>query len=66
MLELRLIQPKQTLYRFRHAVSLNVFERTQNLKLLQQLLGHSNLNTSMIYLRSIGAVQVEATMMPEL
>ncbi|WP_210489870.1 tyrosine-type recombinase/integrase [Rufibacter aurantiacus] len=66
MSELRLIQPQQTLYSFRHAASVNVFTRTQNLKLLQQLLGHSNLNTSMTYLRSIGAIQVESSMMPEL
>jgi integrase len=66
MLTLGLIQPQQTLYSFRHAASVNVFTRTQNLKLLQQLLGHSNLNTSMTYLRSIGAIQVESSMMPEL
>lgn len=66
MLDLGLLQPKQTLYSFRHAASVNVFTRTQNLKLLQQLLGHSNLNTSLIYLRSIGAIQVESSMMPEL
>lgn len=66
MSELRLIQPKQTLYIFRHAASVNVFTRTQNLKLLQQLLGHSNLNTSMTSLRCIGAIQVESSMMPEL
>jgi integrase len=66
MLKSGLIQPQQTLYSFRHAASVNVFTRTQNLKLLQQLLGHSNLNTSMTYLRSIGAVQVESSMMPEL
>jgi integrase len=66
MLDLKLIQPQQTLYSFRHAASVNVFTRTQNLKLLQQLLGHSNLSTSMTYLRSIGAIQVESSMMPEL
>lgn len=66
MLQAGLIQPQQTLYSFRHAASVNVFTRTQNLKLLQQLLGHSNLNTSMTYLRSIGAIQVESSIMPEL
>ncbi|WP_460926015.1 tyrosine-type recombinase/integrase [Pontibacter brevis] len=66
MLELALIQQNQTLYSFRHAASVNVFERTQNLKLLQQLLGHSSLNTSLTYLRSIGTVQVESNVMPEL
>lgn len=66
MLQQQLIQPMQTLYSFRHAASVNVFERTQNLRLLQQLLGHSSLNTSLTYLRSVGAIQVEKGMMPEL
>ena len=66
MLELGLINPTQTLYSFRHAASVNVFERTQNLKLLQQLLGHSNLNTSLTYLRSIGLIQIDSSVMPEL
>lgn len=66
MLQQQLIQPQQTLYSFRHAASVNVFERTQNLQLLQRLLGHSNLNTSLTYLRSVGAVQIEQGMMPEL
>ncbi|MER2997398.1 tyrosine-type recombinase/integrase [Pontibacter populi] len=66
MLELKMIEANQTLYSFRHAASVNVFKRTQNLKLLQQLLGHSSLNTSLIYLRSVGAVDVEVSQMPSL
>jgi integrase len=66
MLQQQLIQPHQTLYSFRHAASVNVFERTQNLRLLQHLLGHSNINTSMTYLRSLGAIQVDNDVMPEL
>ncbi|RNI26917.1 tyrosine-type recombinase/integrase [Rufibacter latericius] len=65
-LQLGLIQHNQTLYSFRHAASINVFNKTQNLKLLQQLFDHSSLNTSLIYLRSIGVVQVSDSEMPEL
>jgi site-specific recombinase XerD len=59
MLKLGLIQPQQTRYSFRHAASVNIFERTQNLKLLQHLLGHSNMSTSMTYLRNVGVIEVE-------
>jgi integrase len=66
MLQRGLISSNQTLYSFRHAASVNVFDRTQSLKLLQQLLGHSSLNTSLIYLRSIGMIQLDNSVMPEL
>ncbi|QMU27699.1 tyrosine-type recombinase/integrase [Adhaeribacter radiodurans] len=66
MLQLELIGPNQTLYSFRHAASVNVFERSQNLKLLQQLLDHSSMTTTLTYLRSIGVIQLENSVMPEL
>ncbi|MFD2246661.1 tyrosine-type recombinase/integrase [Pontibacter ruber] len=66
MLQEDIIGSNQTLYSFRHAAAVNVFNKTQNLKLLQQLLGHSSLNTSLIYLRSIGVIQLDSSMMPEL
>ncbi|NDK54787.1 tyrosine-type recombinase/integrase [Pontibacter fetidus] len=66
MLLKRLINVNQTLYSFRHAASVNVFGRTQNLKLLQQLLGHTSLTTSLTYLRSLGMIQIDHSVMPEL
>lgn len=63
---LGLITPKQTLYSFRHAASISVFNATQKIKLLQQLLGHQSVVTTEIYLRSIGVIDVDVSMLPKL
>lgn len=54
MTALGIIKPNQTLYSFRHSAAINVFERTQDLNMIQSLFQHSSLNVSMTYLRSIG------------
>ena len=66
LFEKKLIRDHQTLYSFRHAAAVNVFNKTQDLKLLQELLGHANINTTLIYLRSLGVIKVQMGMMPEL
>jgi integrase len=66
MLEKGVIRPNQTLYSFRHSASINVFNRTQSLKLVQELLGHSQMSTSLTYLRSIRAIDLKQEEMPEL
>lgn len=66
MLTAGLIKSNQTLYSFRHSASIDIFTRTQNLKLLQELLGHSKMTTSLTYLRSIRMVNITNTEMPRL
>lgn len=61
------ITPEQTLYSFRHSAAVDVFTRTQNLKVLQTLMGHSNLNVSMVYLRSLDTVDItDENLLPKL
>ncbi|ALI98934.1 site-specific integrase [Rufibacter tibetensis] len=66
LIESGMLKQNQTLYSFRHSASINVFDKTQDLKLLQQLFDHSSLNTTLIYLRSIGVVQISSSSMPDL
>ena len=55
-----------TLYSFRHTGAINVYEKTESLSKLQQVMGHSNLNTSLTYLRGLGVKQLTIEDMPEL
>lgn len=66
LLRLKLIKPKQTVYSFRHSAAINVFEASQKIKLLQQLLGHQSVVTTELYLRSIGQIAIDVDMMPRL
>lgn len=43
MLKLGLIEKDQTLYSFRHTAVVNVYKKTKDLHILQQLLQHSNM-----------------------
>lgn len=45
------IQKQITPHSFRHSVGLRAVERNMNVRLLQELLGHQNLNSSAIYMR---------------
>ena len=55
-----------TLYSFRHTGAIKVFEKTGSLLKLQQVMGHSELTTSLIYLRGLEVKQLEAEDLPEL
>ncbi len=66
MLTAKIINKRQTLYSFRHSASISVFKATQQIKLLQQLLGHQSVLTTEIYLRSIGLIDVDVSMLPKL
>ena len=55
-----------TLYSFRHTGAINVFEKTGSLLKLQQVMGHSELTTSLIYLRGLEIKQLEVDDLPEL
>jgi site-specific recombinase XerD len=53
MKQLDLIKNNQTLYSFRHTGAIEIFKHNRDIKLLQGLMGHSNLNTTIIYLRGL-------------
>ena len=55
-----------TLYSFRHTGAIKVFEKTGSLLKLQQVMGHSELTTSLIYLRGLEIKQLEVDDLPEL
>ncbi len=61
------VNENQTLYSFRHSAARHLFNRHQNLNLLQQLFGHSNISVTMIYLRGLGLGSTQdETLMPSL
>jgi integrase len=49
-----LLEDKQTIYSFRHSAAINIFKRTKDIHILQQLLGHSNMIVTLKYLRGLG------------
>jgi integrase len=64
--ESKLIDKDNTLYSFRHTGAINVYEKTGSLSKLQQVMGHSNLNVSLTYLRGLGIKQLDVDDMPDL
>lgn len=61
-----LLTKDNTLYSFRHTGAINVFEKTGSLIKLQQVMGHSNINVSLTYLRGLEIKQLVVEDMPEL
>lgn len=68
MLKLGIICRHQTIYSFRHTAVVNVYRKTKDLHLLQQLLQHSNMVVTLNYLRGLGEINDERLreFMPEL
>lgn len=52
----RIIQEDHTLYSVRHTAAVLLFKRTQDLPKLSQLMGHSDVNVTLVYLRSLGVL----------
>lgn len=61
-----LIAPGQTLYSFRHTRAIAVYEKTKNIKILQTVLGHSNMAVSLTYLRGLELNEMDVDMLPGL
>ncbi|GAA4100415.1 site-specific integrase [Mucilaginibacter panaciglaebae] len=63
-----IIEPKQTIYSFRHTAAINVYKKTKDLHVLQQLLQHSNMIVTLNYLRGLGELNDERLreVLPEL
>lgn len=49
-----ILQPLQSIYSFRHTSSVDIYSRTKDLHILQQLLGHSTMVVTLKYLRGLG------------
>ncbi len=61
-----LLDKHHTLYSFRHSGSVKVYEKTGSLTVLQQVMGHADLKTSLTYLRGLEIQQLKVIDMPEL
>ena len=59
MLELGLLEKEHTIYSFRHTAAVNVYRKTKDLHVLQQLLQHSNMIVTLNYLRGLGELDEE-------
>lgn len=68
MLKEGIIKANQTIYSFRHTAVINVYQKTKDLHILQQLLQHSNMIVTLNYLRGLGEINDERLkdVMPEL
>ena len=49
----KLIDSNNTIYSFRHSGAIDIFKRTGRITKLQKALGHSSINVSLTYLRSL-------------
>jgi len=61
-----MIAPGQTLYSFRHTGAIAVYEKTKNIKILQTVMGHSDMATSLTYLRGLEVTELDVNVLPEL
>lgn len=59
MLASGLLQPKQTLYSFRHTAAVEVYRKTKDVYTVQKLLGHSSMTVTLKYLRGLGEVNIQ-------
>ncbi|CAI8176740.1 MAG: Tyrosine recombinase XerD-like protein [Flavobacteriaceae bacterium] len=55
-----------TLYSFRHTGAINVFEKTGSIYKVKEVMGHSNIQVSMIYLRGIDTTNLSPEDMPQI
>jgi integrase len=62
-----LLQGDQSLYSFRHTGAIDVYQKTHDPYKVQQMMGHSSLVVTLMYLRSLGLVnQYDTADLPEL
>lgn len=68
MLKAKIIEVNQTIYSFRHTAAINVYRKTKDIHILQQLLQHSNMIVTLGYLRGLGEINDERLkdVLPEL
>lgn len=56
LLKSNIIQEGHTFYSIRHTAAILLFKRTQDLPKLSQLMGHADVNITLVYLRSLGVL----------
>ena len=61
-----LIALGQTLYSFRHTGAIAMYEKTKNIKILQTVMGHSDMAVSLTYLRGLEVVNFDVSSLPNL
>ena len=61
-----IVQPGETLYSFRHAGAIAVYENTRNIKILHTVMGHSDMAVSLTYLRGLEVHAISIEDMPTL
>lgn len=54
MFRANILEANQTIYSFRHTAVINVYQKTKDLHIVQQLLQHSNMIVTLNYLRGLG------------
>lgn len=59
MMEMGIVEKDQTMYSFRHTAAVEVYRKTKDLHILQQLLGHSDMIVTLKYLRGLGVNSME-------
>lgn len=59
-----LLDKHHTLYSFRHTGAVKVYEKTGSLTVLQQVMGHADLKTSLTYLRGLEIAELKEEYMP--
>ena len=59
-----LLREDQTLYSFRHTGAIQVYRKTRSLQKLQQVMGHSDLKVSLVYLRGLDIQHIEINELP--
>jgi integrase len=53
LIDLELINKEHTLYSFRHSAAIAIYKKSKDIALLKELLGHSSITVSLIYLRNL-------------
>jgi integrase len=56
MLKRNIIQSGHTIYSFRHTAAIDLYKRTHDVALLQRIMGHVEITTTMTYLRGLGEI----------
>ena len=54
MVSLGILEPGHTIYSFRHTAAINLYRNTKDIGLLQRIMDHTEVTTTMTYLRGLG------------
>lgn len=54
MVKLGIAEKNHTIYSFRHTSAVNIYRKSKNLSMLQQIMGHSDMVVTLKYLRGLG------------